>query len=96
MMPDQRHKLVEDACAALVIAEQPITFNEVAERTGIGRATLYRNPDLRALIEEHRRQGHQANTITGLTTQIEHLQIALNAIAEKVRNQEEELRRLRN
>ena len=93
---DQRHKLVEDACAALVIAEQSITFNEVAQRTGISRATLYRNPDLRALIEEHRLQGHQANTITGLNDQIEHLRIALNAIAEKVRNQEEELRRLRN
>ena len=30
---------------------QPVTFDEVAARTGLGRATLYRNPDLR----DHRR-----------------------------------------
>ena len=53
MTPEQRRQHVEDACAAIILAGQPVTF-EVAARTGLGRATLYRNPDLRRIIEEHR------------------------------------------
>ena len=30
-----------------------------------GRATLYRNPDLRAIVEEHRTRGREAHTLTG-------------------------------
>ena len=39
---------------------------------GIGRATLYRRPELRAIIEEHRRHGRDALTLTGLTVEIDH------------------------
>src|SRR6185436_3539002 len=49
--PEQRRQHVEDACAAIILAGQPVTFDEVAARTGLGRATLYRNPDLRRIIE---------------------------------------------
>ena len=42
--PHDRRQRVEDACAALLAAGQPVTFDEVATRAGIGRATLYRNP----------------------------------------------------
>jgi hypothetical protein len=90
---DRRHR-VEDACAALLAADQPITFNEVATRTGLGRATLYRNPDLRTIVEDHRTRGREAHTLTGLATEIEHLRIALDALATKVRRHEEQLRRL--
>jgi hypothetical protein len=44
MTPEQRRQHVEDACAAIILAGQPVTFDEVAARTGLGRATLYRNP----------------------------------------------------
>jgi Family of unknown function (DUF6262) len=94
MSTDQRHERVEDACAELLLAGQPVTFDAVAEHAGLGRATLYRNPDLRAVIEEHRARGREAHTLTGLATEIQHLRIALDALATKVRQHEEELRRL--
>ncbi len=95
MTPEQRRQHVEDACAAIILAGQPVTFDAVAARTGLGRATLYRNPDLRAVIEEHRARGREAHTLTGLTTEIAHLRTALEAIAANVRRHEEQLRRLR-
>ena len=94
MSTDDRRQRVEDACAALLAAGQPVTFDDVAARAGIGRATLYRNPDLRAIIEEHRARGREAHTLTGLRTEIAHLRTALEALAAKVRRHEEQLRRL--
>jgi Family of unknown function (DUF6262) len=93
---DDRHQRVEDACAALLAAGQPVAFDEVATRAGLGRATLYRNPDLRAIVEEHRARGREAHTLTGLATEITHLRIALDALATTVRRHEEQLRRLRH
>jgi hypothetical protein len=75
MSTDDRRERVEDACAALLAAGQPVAFDEVATRAGIGRATLYRNPDLRAIVEEHRLLGPEA-TPAGLSTEIAHLRIA--------------------
>ena len=93
--PQQRRQHVEDACAKLILAGQPVTFDHVAARTGLGRATLYRNPDLRAIIEEHRIRGREAHTLSGLATEITHLRIAVEALAGTVRRHDEELRRLR-
>lgn len=47
MTDDQRRQRVEDACARLVAEGAPVIFDDLAVRAGIGRATLYRNPDLR-------------------------------------------------
>jgi AcrR family transcriptional regulator len=90
----QRRHLVEQACAELVLAGQSVTFNDVAARAGLGRATLYRNADLRAIIEEHRSRSREAHTLTGLATEIEHLRTALGELAATVRRHEEQLRRL--
>lgn len=95
MTPQQRRQHVEDACAAIILAGQQVTFDDIAARTGLGRATLYRNPDLRRIIEEHRARGKEAHTLSGLTTEIAHLRIAVDALATTVRGHEEELRRLR-
>ena len=95
MTPQQRRQDVEDACAAIILAGQQVTFDDVAVRTGLGRATLYRNPDLRRIIEEHRARGREAHTLSGLTAEIAHLRIAVDALATTVRRHEEELRRLR-
>ena len=54
------------ACAELAASGQPVTFTAVAERAGIGRATLHSDPALRAIIEDHRRRAANTNTITGL------------------------------
>jgi hypothetical protein len=95
MTPDERRVRVEDACTELQLAGQPITFDAVAARASLGRATLYRNPHLRAIVEEHRTRGREAHTLTGLAIEIDHLRTALGEIADKVRRHEEELRLLR-
>lgn len=95
MTPEQRRQHVEDACAATILEGQQVTFDDIATRTGLGRATLYRNSDLRTIIEEHRARGKEAHTLSGLTTEIAHLRIALDTLATTVRRHEEELRRLR-
>jgi len=45
---------VERVCAELATTGQPITFTAVAERAQIGRATLYCDQQLRAVVDEYR------------------------------------------
>jgi Family of unknown function (DUF6262) len=85
---------VERACRDLLTAGDAVTFDAVATHTGIGRATLYRRPELRAIVDEHRRQGREALTLTGLQVQIDQLRRALEAVAAKTRRHEEQLRKL--
>jgi fumarate hydratase class II len=87
-------ELVEATCAELAEQGQAITFTIVAELTGISRTTLYRNEQLRAIIEEHRSHTHDRRTLTGLSAEISHLRTALEAVADRVRHQEERLRHL--
>ena len=95
-MPADHDQLtrIEDACAELAAAGQPVTFREVAARAQISRTTLYRRADLRAIVEEHRTHGQNASTLTGLTIQIDQLRRSLEALAAKVRHHEETIRRL--
>lgn len=86
---------VEHACHELAASSTPITFVSVADLAGIGRATLYRRPELRAVVEEHRQHAREALTLTGLAVQLDQLRTGLEAVAAKVRRQEEELRKLR-
>lgn len=84
---------VERACTQLRHNGQAITFTAVAAHTGLGRTTLYRNPDLRALIEEYRHRSATSGTLAGLTDEITTLHTAL---ATRVRRHEEQLRRLKS
>ncbi len=84
----------EHICQHLIATGEPVTFLAVAQHSGIGRATLYRRPELRAIVEEHRQQTRQAHTLTDLATQIDQLRGALEAVAVNVRRHEEQLRRL--
>ncbi len=95
-MPADHDELtrIETACAELAAAGQPVTFAEIAARAQISRTTLYRRPDLRAVVEEHRTQGQDATTLTGLSVQIDQLRRSLEAVAARVRRHEEKLRRL--
>ncbi|MBU6422860.1 MAG: hypothetical protein KGQ88_02355 [Chloroflexi bacterium] len=86
---------VERACVQLARTREPITFVAVATKAGIGRATLYRDPTLRALVNEHRTRGREANTLGGLASEVESLRTSVEAIASKVRRHDEVLRRLR-
>lgn len=85
---------VERACAQLHHDGQPVTFTAVAARTGLGRTTLYRNPALRAVIEQHRAHTTTSGTLTGLTDELTTLRTAVDALAARVRRHEEQLRRL--
>jgi hypothetical protein len=85
---------VEQACTALAAAGQRVTFNAVAAQTTISRTTLYRRPDLRALVDEHRAKGTSATVLSGITVQIDQLRRSLEAVAGNVRRHEERLRRL--
>jgi hypothetical protein len=93
-MSDDLPRRVEQACAELLASGAEITFDAVAAQAGVGRATLYRRPELRALIEEHRLRGRDALTLTGLAVEIDQLRTSLQALAAKVRHHEETIRRL--
>ena len=56
--------------------------------------TLYRNQQLRAVVEVHRYRHDDARTLTGLTAEIAHLRTAVEAIADLARRQDERIRRL--
>ncbi len=96
-MSHPRHlNQTEQACAELAASGQPVTFTAVATRTGIGRATLYRNPAIRAVIEEHRHQAASASTLTAIAADIATLRTALEAVAARVRHHEEQIRQLKH
>jgi len=63
-------------------AGTPVTFDEVAARAGIGRATSYRRPELRTVVEERRRTTCEALTLTGHAVQIDQL-LTLQAPADQ-------------
>ena len=86
---------VEQACHDLAAAGTPVTFAAVADRAGVARATLYRRPELRAVVEEQRQLTRDALTLSGLAIQIDQLRSGLEAVAAKVRRHDEELRKLR-
>ncbi len=84
----------ERACSQLAEHGHPVTFTAVAALARISRTSLYRDPALRALVEEHRHHAAEANTLTGLAADISALRIALEAVAGRVRRHEEQLRQL--
>jgi AcrR family transcriptional regulator len=85
---------VEQALAELQQAGTPISITAVAAHTGIARATLYRHPDLIALIHEHRDHAGGDLTLTALNSDIMHLRLGIEAVADRVRHHEERLRSL--
>jgi AcrR family transcriptional regulator len=85
---------VERACIELVDEGRQLTVGEVAARAQVGKATIYRRPELRALVDEHRARGREALTLTGLAVQVDQLRQSLEAVAAKVRRHEELLRRI--
>jgi hypothetical protein len=85
---------VERACAELVDAGQQVTFTAVAARARIARATLYRRPELHAIVAEQRARGQEARTLSGLAAELDGLRAGLDAVAAKVRRHDETLRRL--
>jgi hypothetical protein len=84
---------IERACVAVAQTGAPITFVAIAEHTGIARSTLYRNQDIRTVIEHHRSSSPD-QTITALTEELATLRATIHTLADKVRHHEAQLRRL--
>ncbi len=85
---------VERACADLLHNGDEVSFTTVASLSGISRTTLYRDSTLRSVVEEHRTRSHDPRTMSGLTSEVGHLRTAVEALAERVRHHEEQLRRI--
>jgi hypothetical protein len=85
---------VEHVCTDLATNGEPITFTVVAAQAQISRATLYRDPQLRAIVDEHRTRQTDARTLTGLATEVAHLRTAVEALAQGVKRHEEQLRKI--
>jgi len=100
MTPTNRHQQVEQALTDLHHAGTRVSIAAVAKHTSIGRATLYRQPrthrpDPRAPHSYgHRTHTGTDLTLTGLNTDIAHLRLGIEALAERVRHHEERLRYL--
>lgn len=86
---------VERACAQLGHEGRAVTFTAVAARTGLGRSTLYRDPTIRAVIEQHRHRSTDSGSITGLTDEIATLRAAVEVLADTVRRHDQQLRQLK-
>lgn len=90
-MSDSPTDRVRAACEQLLAAGRDVTFAAVAEQAGISRATCYRDRQLRAVIDTYRSRHGEMLTLTGLADRLDNLTQALEAVAAKVRRQEEEL-----
>jgi ACT domain-containing protein len=86
---------IRAACEQLLAAGRDVTFIAVAEASGVSRATCYRNRDLRAVIDSYRARDGELLTITNLADRVDQLTASLEAVATKVRRQEEEIRALK-
>ena len=94
-MSDTPTDRVRTACEQMLAAGRDVTFAAVAEHSGISRATCYRDRQLRAIIDAYRSRHGELLTISGLADRLDNLTQALEAVAAKVRRQEEEIRTLK-
>jgi hypothetical protein len=94
MNPTSRLTAVERACADLRRDGHTVTFTAIAAATGISRTSLYREPDIRAVIDEHRHRSAHNAPLAGITDEIANLRIVVEELAARVRSHEEQLRRL--
>lgn len=86
---------VRAACEEMLADGRDVTFAAVAHASGISRATCYRDRQLRAVIDTYRSRHGDMLTITGLADQVDNLTQTLQALADRVRRHEEELRGLK-
>jgi AcrR family transcriptional regulator len=84
---------IERACADLARHGHPITIAAVAGHAGISRSTIYRNPELRAIIDHHRHTAPDSS-ITAITDELATLRQAVQTLADTVRQHDVQLRRL--
>lgn len=84
---------IERSCADLARNGRAITIAAVAERARISRSTIYRNPELRAIIEHHQHAAPDGSIIA-ITDELATLRQAVQTLADTVRQHDTQLRRL--
>lgn len=85
---------VEQACLDLTDKQQTVTFTAIADAVELSRATLYRNPALRAIVEHHRQTAPTTNTLDRLNQDLDTLRIIVAELADRIRHHDEQIRRL--
>ena len=85
---------IDLSCREIIEEDQVVTFTEVARRAHVTRNSLYRNPELRQVVEEYRSVSRSSHTFIELSAQLEELRRNVELIADKVRHHEEQIRRL--
>ncbi|MGI8393190.1 DUF6262 family protein [Leucobacter sp. W1038] len=84
---------IERACIDLARDGHPITVTAVADRAGISRSTIYRNTELRTIIE-HQQRTAPDGSITAITDELTTLRQTVQTLADTVRQHDAQLRRL--
>jgi hypothetical protein len=91
MKTGQRRRAIEKAIRALRKTNAVINISTVAARAGVQRKTIYKHPDLVAVIDQYRRQPPRADTApTGRETSI------VAALRVQVAAKDNEIRKLRS
>jgi AcrR family transcriptional regulator len=91
-MNDRVRQHVETVCQELADHGETVTFTAVSERAGIGRATLYRNPELRALVEAYRDHTAQPGTLSGIRAELADVRSELERLSATVSQHDKQLR----
>lgn len=87
---------VEKGIQMLIKGKRPINFNQVAEASGVSKAWLYKEPDIKARIDHLRAQSKQGKKLPRKISATEASTKALNATLQaRVRKVETENRDLR-
>jgi len=86
---------VRAACEQLLAGGGDVTFAAAAAGSGISRATCYRDRQLRSIIDAYRSRHGEQLTLTTLADRFDNLAQTVEALAAKVRRQEEEIRTLK-
>ena len=93
MNPEPLNERVEAALHQLTIHGARISITAVAAQLGIPRSSLYRNATARELIHQQITESH-ADAEKNMAAEVNRLGLLIDALAARVRNQEERIRQL--
>jgi len=91
------HKKVDEAIQRLIRANKNINFNSVSQESGLTKATLYNNADIRERIEALRHQQAQAPTPSQVKREMDenNKDAIIASLKRKIKKLEEENKQLK-